>query len=140
MIINVQKETSKHTIIKGNCVFKQRDSLFCVGLLCKRSCSFSFVALKEMQHGLTSLFSSFIFQYGRLRSVTCQRCLYYFGEGQGKKSALGCFHISGCCSVVSVAKKMLKYPRFFLPLLSIFHLQQPVFQMVRNETARIFLS
>lgn len=91
MIVNVQKETSKHTIVKGSCVFKQRDSLRCVGLLCECSRSFRSVALKEVQHGLTSLFSSFIFQYGRLRSVTCQRCLYYFGEAQEKKKCLGVF-------------------------------------------------
>lgn len=114
MIVNVQKETSKHTIIKSNCVFKRRNSLLCVGLLCKCSCSFRFVPLKEVQHGLTSLFSSFVFQYGRLRSVTCQRRLYYFGEAQGKKLALGCFHIGRCCSVVSVAKKNVEIAQVFL--------------------------
>lgn len=34
--------------------------------------------------------------------------LFWRSPGE-KKSALGCFHIGGCCSVISVAKKMLKY-------------------------------
>lgn len=55
-MITIQRDLSKQPIVKGNCVFQQRSSLFCVGLLCKPSLSFSFVALKEMQCGLTSLF------------------------------------------------------------------------------------
>lgn len=45
-----------------------------------------------------------------------------------KKHALRCFHISRRRSVVFVAKNMLKYHRFFLLLLSLFHLQQSAFR------------
>lgn len=73
-------------------------------------------------------FPSFILQFGRPQSVTCQQYLYYTGEAREKKKkkhALRCFHIS---SVVFVGKNMLKYHRFFLLLLSLFHLQQSAFR------------
>lgn len=113
-IVNVQKETSKHTIIKGNCVFKRRDSLVCVGLLCERSCSFSFVPPKEAQHRLTSLFSSFIFQCGRTRSVTCQCCLYYFGESQEGKMCLGVFPYQWMLQCGLCSKKNVEISQVFL--------------------------
>lgn len=48
-------------------------------------------ALKEAQQGLTALFSSFIFQFGRAQSATCQQYLYYIGEARGKKTCLEVF-------------------------------------------------
>lgn len=82
---------SKHTTIKGNCVVKQRESLFCAGFLWECSCSSS-----SLQHGSTALFSSFIFQFGRPQSVTCQQHLYYIGEARRKKTCLEVFPYQQC--------------------------------------------
>lgn len=55
----------------------------------------------------------------------------------GKKHASRCFHISRHRSVVFVAKNMLKYPRFFLVLLSFFHLQQAAFRWEQPQAGEI---
>lgn len=95
-------------------MFKQRDSLVGVGLLCECSCSFSFVPPKETQHGLTSLFSSFISQCGRTRSVTCQRCLYYFGGCQGGKTCLGVFPYQWMLQCGLCSRKNVEISQVFL--------------------------
>lgn len=67
-----------------------------------------------MQHGLTALFSSFVFQWGRLRPVTCQRCLYYFGEAQGKKKKVPWgVSISVTVAVWSLQPKNVEISVFF---------------------------
>lgn len=115
MIVNVQKETSEHTIIKGDCVIKQRGSLFGAGPACRCSCSFCLVSPQEMQHGLPASFSSFVFQWGRQRAVTCQRCLYYFGEARGgKKKVPWVVSISVTVAVWSPQPTNIEISVFFL--------------------------
>lgn len=100
---------SKHTTIKGNCVVKQRESLFCAGLLWECSCSSS-----SLQHGSTALFSSFIFQFGRPQSVTCQQHLYYIGEARRKKTCLEVFPYQQTSQCGLCSQKYVEISQVFL--------------------------
>lgn len=109
---------SKHTIIKGNCVVKQREPLFCAGLLWECSCSSS--SLLQRRHSMDQQLyfppSSLNLEDHSLPPVNS--IFIILEKPGGKKHALRCFHISRRRSVVFVAKNMLKYHRFFLLLFS----------------------
>lgn len=114
---------SKHTIIKGNCVVEQRESLFCAGLLWQCSCSSSSLLWRRHSRDWQLYFPPSSFSLGEHSLPPVNSIFIILEKPGGKKHALRCFHISRRRSVVFVAKNMLKYHRVFLLLLSLFHLQ-----------------
>lgn len=71
-------------------------------------------APKEAQHGSTALFSSFIFQFGRAQSVTCQQYLYYTGEARGKKTCLEVFPYQQTSQCGLCSQKYVETSQVFL--------------------------
>lgn len=119
---------SKHTIIKGNCVVKQREPLFCAGLLWECSCSSSSMLRRRHSMDRQICFPPSSFSLGDHNLSPVNSIFIILEKPGGRKHALRCFHISRRRSVVFVAKNMLEYHRFFFLLLSLFHPQQPAFR------------